>query len=102
VDELYTCGIWTVAPGREEEFVAAWQELAEWTAASMPGAGWATLVRQQEAPNRFLTFGPWESADAVAAWRESNGFRERVARIRGLLEGFEPGTYRRVAGIGDG
>jgi heme-degrading monooxygenase HmoA len=102
VDELYTCGIWTVVPGREDDFVAAWQELARWTGDHAPGARWATLVQQEDRPNRFLTFGPWESVEAIEAWRASEGFRERVGRLRELLEGFEPGTFRRRAGVGAG
>jgi heme-degrading monooxygenase HmoA len=100
MDELYTCGTWTVAPGREDDFVAAWQDLASWTAANVAGADWATLVQDAERPERFLSFGPWESAAAIDAWRGSDGFRERVGRIRELLEAFEPGTYRRRAGVG--
>jgi heme-degrading monooxygenase HmoA len=102
VPELYTCGIWTVLPGSEEEFVSAWSDLAEWTAEHVAGAGFATLVQDEERPNRFLSFGPWESAEAIEAWRSSTGFRERVERMRELLERFEPGTFRRRAGIGAG
>lgn len=102
MNDLYTCGIWTVVPGCEEDFLAAWSELAEWTAANVPGAGWATLVQQEEQPNRFVTFGVWETPEAIEAWRASEGFQERVGRLRALLEGFEPGTYRRRAGVGGG
>ncbi len=69
MSQLYTSGRWTVVPGREEEFVKAWSEMAEWS------------------------FGPWESAEAIAGWRESPGFQARVERIRGMLEGFEPGVF---------
>lgn len=100
--DLYTCGIWTVTPGREDEFVAAWEDLARWSAEHVAGAGWATLVQQDDQPNRFLTFGPWESLEAIDAWRSSDGFRERVGRIRALLEDFQPGTFRRRAGVGGG
>lgn len=102
MNELYTCGIWTVKPGHEDEFVAAWDEFARWTSEHVPGAGWATLVQQEDQPSRFLTFGPWDSAEAIEAWRATDGFQERIARIRPLLEGFEPGSFRRRAGIGSG
>lgn len=101
-NDLYTCGIWTVRPGREDEFVAAWEDLARWSAEHVAGAGWATLVQQDDRPNRFLTFGPWESLEAIDAWRASDGFRERVGRIRELLDDFQPGNYRRRAGVGGG
>jgi heme-degrading monooxygenase HmoA len=102
MSDLYTCGTWTVKPGREDDFVTAWEEFAQWTSQNMAAAGWATLLQDEENPTRFLTVGPWESADAVAAWRASPGFQERIGRIRELLDGFEPGMFRRRAGIGAG
>src|SRR3954452_7047348 len=98
---LYTCGTWTVIPGREDEFVAIWQDLADWTLREMPGAHWATLVQNQEKPNVFLSFGPWDSVEAIDTWRSSDGFRERVGRLRDLLESFEPGTYELRAQVGE-
>lgn len=98
--ELYTCGIWQVAPGSEEDFVSAWRDLAEWTVKHTPGAGAATLVQDIGQPNRFLSFGPWESAQAIDAWRASSGFQERVGKMQALLEAFEPGTFCRRASVG--
>jgi heme-degrading monooxygenase HmoA len=91
VSGLCTSGTWTVEPGREEEFVAAWSELAEWTSAEVPGSSWVRLLQHREKRNVFLSVGPWESAEAIAAWRESPGFQERIGRIRGMLETFEAG-----------
>jgi hypothetical protein len=87
VPELYTCGIWQVAPGSEEDFVSAWRDLAEWTVKHTPGAGAATLVQDTGQPNRFVSFGPWESAEAIDAWRA-------LLRI--------PGTSRKDAGAPGG
>jgi quinol monooxygenase YgiN len=95
----YTWGSWRVKPGREDEFVAAWQEFAAWTAAEIPGAMWATLVRDEVDPSHFLSIGPWESKDAIEAWRATDGFRERVERIRELLDGFEAMTGEAVADV---
>lgn len=87
-------------PGREEEFVTAWSELAEWTSAEIPGSIWATLLQHRERTNVFVSFGPWESAEAIAAWRESSGFQERVTHLQGMLEDFEPGVFDCRARIG--
>jgi heme-degrading monooxygenase HmoA len=100
MSQLYTSGTWTVLSGREEEFVAAWSDLAEWTSAAIPGSSWATLLQHQEKRNVFLSFGPWETAEGIAAWRASPGFQERVGRIRALLEDFEPGVFDCRAHIG--
>jgi heme-degrading monooxygenase HmoA len=92
VADVYTVGIWTVKAGREAEFVAAWQAMGEATLVEFPDAH-GTLLHDQEKPGRFISFGPWESLDQIQAWRGSAAFREGVAAIGELLEGFEPGTY---------
>lgn len=93
----YTHGIWTVTPGREEQFVNAWTEMAVWTGRDVPGSMWAKLLRDTSAPNRFITLGPWESLDAIENWRALPGWQERVQRLRELLDGFEPSTLELVA-----
>jgi quinol monooxygenase YgiN len=93
----YTHGVWTVKPGREEQFVAAWTELAEWSFREVPGSVWAKLLRDSSTPNRFISFGPWEDLDAIDRWRAHPGWQERVQRLRELLEGFEPSTLELVA-----
>ncbi len=95
---VWTRGIWTPKAGCEDEFVAAWQEFASWTRGEYAGAH-AWLLRDRDHPGVFMTIGPFGSDDIVAAWRASDGFRERVARIRGLLDAFEPGTFDQVLEI---
>jgi heme-degrading monooxygenase HmoA len=89
---VYTLGIWTAKPGREDEFVSLWRELAEWTLASFPGAT-GTLLRDRESTNRFVSFGPWDSLETIERWRSAPEWQDVVGGIRGVLESFEPGTY---------
>jgi quinol monooxygenase YgiN len=98
--ELYTLGEWTARPGREDDLVAAWQDLAEWTADHVGGSGWAKLLRDHDQPRRFISFGPWQDADAVAAWRADPGFRRRVDALQELVEGFSPHTMDVAAQAG--
>jgi heme-degrading monooxygenase HmoA len=95
--QLYACGIWTVKPGSEQQFVDAWSELAEWTGAEVAGSSWAKLLRDRERSNRFISFGPWDSLDAIERWRAHPGWQERVQRIRELLDSFEPNTLELAA-----
>jgi quinol monooxygenase YgiN len=99
VSALYTHGVWTVIPGREDQFVAAWNEFAQWSRREAPGAGWAKLLRDSAQPNRFVTVGPWESRQAIEEWRALPGWQERIGRIRPLLERFEPSTLQVVTEI---
>lgn len=87
--EVYTHGQWTVIAGKEDEFVDAWRDLAEWTSENIEGAGWAKLLQDGEQPNVFLSFGRWENLAAIQAWRSADGFAERIGNMRGMLEDFE-------------
>jgi heme-degrading monooxygenase HmoA len=95
---VYTLGIWTVKPGREEEFIAAWHDMASRTKADFPGAS-AVLLRDREKPNQFVSSGPWDSLEQAQAWRASAAFRDGVAKIREYLDGFEPHTMDPVVTI---
>jgi heme-degrading monooxygenase HmoA len=53
-----------------------------------PGRCSAAVAWRQQ-PTRFLSFGVWSDAKAVAVWRSSRGFRERLGRCRALCEQFE-------------
>lgn len=96
----YTAGDWFVREGHEDGFVAAWQEMAAWTASEVPGSRWAVLLRDGEDPRHFLSVGPWDGADAIEAWRALPGFGGRISRIRGLLERFVPHTLTEAAAVG--
>ena len=96
--QLYTHGIWTAKPGREEEFVGAWSEFAEWTEREVSANATGQLLRDTSAPNRFISFGPWESLEQIENWRAREGWKKRVATLRELLDGFEPTTLEQVAG----
>jgi heme-degrading monooxygenase HmoA len=89
---VYTLAVWTVRPGREDEFVTLWRELGDWTLNTFTEAT-GTLLRDRDAPNRFVSFGPWDSLDTIERWRSSPEWQDVAGRIRNLLESFEPGTY---------
>ena len=92
----YTMGIWRVKPGGADEFVAAWSEFADWKIEHAEGTGWGKLLQDTADAHRFISIGPWESLAAIDAWRAHPGWQDRVARIRDLLEGFEPFTLEAI------
>ena len=95
---IYTLGIWTVRPGLEDDFVRAWEDMGMETKKQFPTAS-GTLLRDHARPNRFISFGPWESLEHVVAWRESSAFTEGLRRIREVLDEFEPNTMDLVTRI---
>jgi heme-degrading monooxygenase HmoA len=94
----YTVGVWTVKPGREDAFVNAWHALAQWTIENGFG-GHGTLLRDREDHSRYVSFGPWPSAEAVQRWRADPGFRDHLDEIMPSVERFEPGTYDVVLSV---
>jgi len=91
MSEVWTLGRWTVMPGKEDDFVRGWRDLARWTRSEFPTAT-GTLLRDRDQPNVFVSFGRWPDLDAVGQWRGSEGFQQRIATIRQLVESFEPHT----------
>lgn len=77
----YTQGTWKVKPGRAADFVSAWTEFADWTMREVPGASWAKLLRATTDENRFVSFGPWQSLEAIDAWRVPDESRTAAARL---------------------
>ncbi len=89
---VWTHGRWTVREGHEDEFVAAWLELARSALAEFDPPAPPTLLRDRERPNVFLSFGPWDSAETVDRFRASDVFRRSFETIQPLLESFETFT----------
>jgi len=88
---VFTLGVWTTKEGRANDFVRAWHDMAARTKADFPTAT-ATLLRDRDQTNRFVSFGPWESLDQIEQWRNSDIFRNGVGTIRELIENFAPST----------
>lgn len=86
--EIGTTGTWRVTPSKEEAFVDAWSEFAAWASAT-PGAGTLRLSRDRRNQDRFVSFGIWESDEAVRAWKAAPEFKERIARVIQHVEDFE-------------
>lgn len=95
---VYTSGRWKVAPGHEDEFVAAWHDLATQTQQDFPASS-AALLQDRDDPTLFLSFGPWESIDQIERWRASQTFQTGVAKIRPLLEDFTTHTLDPAASV---
>ncbi|HXG35590.1 MAG TPA: antibiotic biosynthesis monooxygenase family protein, partial [Dehalococcoidia bacterium] len=90
-------GIWKVKPGREEDFRQAWTEFAQATAQDQPGMGFAYLLQDSADPQRFISFGPWKDAEAVASWRASDRFQAFFAEVRELCEDVQPNLLHQRA-----
>jgi heme-degrading monooxygenase HmoA len=87
VGQPYTCGIWTVREGSEEEFVTRWNELVS----SAPAGGESfILIQDRKDPRRFISFGAWDDWGSADGWRAGEAFAARMSSCRELCEDFRP------------
>jgi heme-degrading monooxygenase HmoA len=98
MSEVYSSGAWTANEGEGEAFVEAWTEFAGWLS-TMPGAGTARLTRDLSEPRRYLSFAPWDSADAMQAWKSNPEFPQRMAAVQEHVAEFAPSEFELVAEV---
>jgi len=98
LERIFAAGVWSVRPGNEQAFIAAWKEFSAWTALHQRGSGYGNLLQDLENPSRFISFGPWDDLESVRAWRQQPEFRKALTRFMDLCDEVTPGTFRLVAG----
>ena len=96
MDAHYSHTTWRVKHGQEDEFVRCCGEWAEWSHRQGLDAQ-ALLLRDLDSPETFVSFGPWASLGAIRSWRALEGYQERVARLREIVDQFEPRTLQVTA-----
>jgi len=97
----HTHGTWRVKPGREDEFVARWKDLAGWTNDEYGEVGGGRLLQDDGDPTLFYSVGSWPSDDAIEAWRAHPEFRKRLEAIDPLLESRQIETLKLRAEVGE-
>jgi heme-degrading monooxygenase HmoA len=96
VTEIYTTGTWKPSAGKADAFIEAWAGFAAW-ASGRPGAGTLRLTHDVRDAEVYLSFGAWESSDAVRAWKSAPDFRDRLARVLQHVDEFTPTELALVA-----
>jgi heme-degrading monooxygenase HmoA len=93
---VYTTGSWKPSQGREDDFVAAWEEFAGWASGRL-GAGRLRLTRDLFEEGRYVSFGEWTSLEEVHAWKASPEFKERMAQVLQHVDEFKPAELEEIA-----
>lgn len=93
----WTLDSWLIHAGREDEFIAAWTDLMQWTMQEVPGqVGSVPLYRDFQQSHRFFCPIAWESVEAIAAWRANQGYQNRIEHIEQLCAERETRTLMQV------
>lgn len=95
----YTLAEWRPRAGAENDFIAAWEELAGTFSTLEAPPLWGTLLRSESDPGLFYSFGPWRAAEDIAAMRANPAAQSALAAVRALCEIAAPGGYREVAHV---
>lgn len=98
--ETYTSGMWRVKPGEEEAFVEAWRAFAGW-ASGMDGVTSLRLTRDVKDPANFFSFAPWESIEAIRAWKGSDELKQRIGRVKTNCDEFAAWEFELVTVVGE-
>lgn len=100
-NQSFTTGIWNVKKGKEQEFINAWKEIAQWTFNNMDG-GSARLLQDAKDQSRFISVGKWVSENNIQKWRETTEFKTALEKMNNLLvEPSEPHTMKEVVAVGE-
>jgi len=102
-DQVFTFGLWSVKPGKEGDFIAAWEAFARWTGKHQTGmVGEARLLEDVDEPRRFVSIGGWSDMQKVQAWRETPEFRDFFAKVSELCEETQPRVLKPVVRVARG
>jgi heme-degrading monooxygenase HmoA len=99
MSQHYTLATYRVVPGKEDDFVRRWHELAAIFIGLPNPPHWAVLVRSTRDPTLCHSFGPWESADHIAAMRKSGEALATFKALQELCIEMMPGDYEVVAHV---
>jgi quinol monooxygenase YgiN len=99
MSQPYTLDTYRVIPGKEDEFIKAWDGLAITFSALPDPPRWGALIRSARDPTLFHSFGPWESAENIAAMRTDPKANASIKAIRNLCVEMLPGDYELIAHV---
>ena len=94
--DVWTHTTWVVKEGSEDEFIAAWRDLAAEVKRDVDPGVAPRLLRDHDRPTIFVSFAPWSVANAAVTFRTSEIFHRHVSQMGRLLERFEPQTLDEV------
>jgi heme-degrading monooxygenase HmoA len=95
----YTLSTYRVIPGREDDFIRTWNDLALTLSGLPHPPHWGVLIRSTRDPTLFHAFGPWDKAEHVAAMRKSPEATAAFKGIGDLCVEMLPGDYELVSHV---
>lgn len=95
--QIFSSAIWVVKSGNEQKLIDLWSDFADWTGKNIAGSTEASLLQSLDEPQKFLSFGPWQSLESVEDWRSRPQFKEYFSQLQEICEEITPMTLKKVA-----
>lgn len=96
---VYSVGVWTVKTGKEEIFLKAWMDFANWTKSNQKGSRNVITIQDMEQKNKFMPISPWDNLESTQAWRQTPEFRAAFIKFKELCDEIGPKTMKTVVNI---
>jgi heme-degrading monooxygenase HmoA len=91
MEQPFAYGVFTVKPGKETAFIAAWEEFAKSIMVRYGTQDMSVrLLQDTDNPRQFLTSGPWESFERITQWRNSREFKDFMIKLRDICDEIHP------------
>lgn len=88
--EVYTYADWLIYEGRQDEFIQIWTEFVDWSSSETDAALGGMLLQDSSDQRRFISIGPWRTAEEAYDWFRNPELEARSAALREVAERFEP------------
>jgi quinol monooxygenase YgiN len=85
---VWTQGVYAIKPGRVDDFVRLWAELARHAVAEFRASP-PSIFCDRDDPRVVVTFGAWEDDDALRRFRSSPYVADRAGALDELVEAAE-------------
>ena len=95
----YAAGTWHVTDGSQDEFVQKWTELLEWTREEFPAMTEGLLIHDRNDAGHYFSFTGWDDEASRDAWKQSDGFKQRMGACRELCDRMVGSDYDLAASV---
>jgi quinol monooxygenase YgiN len=96
---MYTCGVWIVKDGKEDEFKQRWQAGADAAALEFAGVKFM-LLQDRDDTRRFVSLGEgWRNAEQIEAARSLPSYQDSMAETWRVLESGDISTLDLIASV---
>ena len=93
-EQVYSSGAWKVKKGQEKNFMALFQEFAEFV--RKQGILEGKLLQEIDNPNNLVSIGLWENTEATQKWQNNPEYKDYMAKFKELCDSSQIKIFKSV------